>query len=156
MTAVTVLRHVAFEDSGILEELFKQRGWKVTYVEAPVADWKKFDALKPDLLVVLGGPIGVYEENIYPFLTPEIAAIKKRLDADKPTLGICLGAQLIARAWRQRLSRPRKRNRLAAAAVVRGWPDLAAASSRGPARLHVSLARRYLRFAGGCHAAGGH
>jgi GMP synthase (glutamine-hydrolysing) len=98
MTTVTVLRHVAFEDLGILEELFKERGWKTTYIEAPVADWRKFDPLKADLLVILGGPIGVYEEDIYPFLTPEIAAIKKRLDADKPTLGICLGAQLIARA----------------------------------------------------------
>ena len=95
MTTVTVLRHVAFEDLGILEDLFKDRGWKCTYIEAPVADWKKFDPLKADLLVILGGPIGVYEENLYPFLTPEIAVIKKRLEADKPTLGICLGAQLM-------------------------------------------------------------
>jgi len=98
MTAVTALRHVAFEDLGILADLFAARGWPVSYVEAPVADWKAFDPLAPDLLVVLGGPIGVYEENIYPFLTLEIAALKKRLHAGKPTLGICLGAQLIARA----------------------------------------------------------
>jgi len=96
--SVTALRHVAFEDLGILEELFAARGWPVTYVEAPIADWKSFDPLAPDLLVVLGGPIGVYEENLYPFLTVEIAAIRARLDADKPTLGICLGAQLIAKA----------------------------------------------------------
>ena len=98
MTTVTALRHVAFEDLGILADVFAARAWPVSYVEAPVADWKAFDPLAPDLLVVLGGPIGVYEENIYPFLTPEIAAFKKRLDAGKPTLGICLGAQLIARA----------------------------------------------------------
>ncbi len=98
MAAVTVLRHVAFEDLGILEELFAARGWLVTYVEAPVADWATVDLLESDLLVILGGPISVYEESSYPFLTPEIAALKRRLDADKPTLGICLGAQLIARA----------------------------------------------------------
>ena len=98
MTTVTALRHVAFEDLGTLEDLFAARKWKTTYVEAPVADWAAFDPLKPDVLVVLGGPIGAYEENIYPFLAAELAAIKKRLDADKPTLGICLGAQLIARA----------------------------------------------------------
>jgi GMP synthase (glutamine-hydrolysing) len=98
MTSVAVLRHVAFEDLGILEDLFAARRWSVTYEEAPVMDWTAFDSLKPDLLVILGGPVGVYEENIYPFLTSEIAAIKKRLDADKPTLGLCLGAQLIARA----------------------------------------------------------
>jgi GMP synthase (glutamine-hydrolysing) len=98
MTTVTAIRHVAFEDLGTLEDAFAARKWKVNYIEAPVADWTAFDPLTPDLLVVLGGPIGVYDDNIYPFLTPEIAAIKKRLGADKPTLGICLGAQLIARA----------------------------------------------------------
>jgi len=98
MASVTALRHVAFEDLGTLDDLFAVRKWPVTYVEAPVADWTAFDPLTPDLLVVLGGPIGVYEEDIYPFLAPEIAAIKKRLAADKPTLGICLGAQLIAKA----------------------------------------------------------
>jgi len=98
MPTVSVIRHVAFEDLGILEDLFAARGWSVTYFEAPTLDWGKFDSVMPDLLVVLGGPIGVYEERLYPFLTPEIATIKRRLDLDKPTLGICLGAQLIARA----------------------------------------------------------
>lgn len=95
---VAVIRHVAFEDLGILGEMFAARGWNVTYIEAPVADWKTFDPLAPDLLVVLGGPIGVYEDDLYPFLKSEIAALEKRLKADKPTLGICLGAQLIAGA----------------------------------------------------------
>jgi GMP synthase (glutamine-hydrolysing) len=98
LTTVTVLRHVAFEDLGILEELFAARKWKVTYVEAPVADWDAFDALKPDLLVILGGPIGANDQDTYPFLKGELAAIGKRLQADKATLGICLGAQLIAKA----------------------------------------------------------
>ena len=98
MAKVTALRHVAFEDAGILEGLFAARGWTFDYIEAPVADWAAFDPLAPDLLVVLGGPIGAYEEHLYPFLTPELALIKARLHADKPTLGLCLGAQLIARA----------------------------------------------------------
>lgn len=98
MTSVTAIRHVSFEDLGILEDIFAARGWKVTYIEAPVADWKKVDFLKPDLLVVLGGPIGAYEDHLYPFLKDELAGLTKRLAADKPTLGICLGAQLIARA----------------------------------------------------------
>jgi GMP synthase (glutamine-hydrolysing) len=98
MPTVTAFRHVAFEDMGTLEDIFAARKWKMNYIDVPVADWKSIDPLKPDVLVVLGGPIGAYEENIYPFLTPELAAIKKRLDDGKPTLGICLGAQLIARA----------------------------------------------------------
>ncbi len=95
---VAVVRHVAFEDLGILRELFDARGWTVTYIEAPVAEWEKVDLLAPDLLVVLGGPIGVYEDDLYPFLKHEVAALEKRLKAGKPTLGICLGAQLIAAA----------------------------------------------------------
>ena len=98
MPSVTVLRHVAFEDLGILEGLFAARKWPVNYVEVPVADWKTFDPLAADLLVVLGGPIGVYEEHLYPFLTFELAALKARLAAGKATLGLCLGAQLIAKA----------------------------------------------------------
>ncbi|TAL01377.1 MAG: glutamine amidotransferase [Rhodospirillaceae bacterium] len=97
-TTVVALRHVAFETLGILEDLFAKRGWAFSYVDVPTADLANFDPLKPDLLVVLGGPIGVNDAQDYPFLTLELALLKKRLEADKPTLGICLGAQLIAKA----------------------------------------------------------
>ena len=52
-----------------------------------------------DLLVVLGGPIGVYDDEDYPFLKEEIALIARRLESRKPILGICLGAQLMAAAF---------------------------------------------------------
>jgi len=105
MTAVTAIRHVAFEDLGILEDLFAARGWTVTYIEAAVADWAKVDLSKPDLVVVLGGPVSVNDEAEYPFLVSEIAQLKTRLDARKPTLGLCLGAQLIAKALGARVYR---------------------------------------------------
>jgi GMP synthase (glutamine-hydrolysing) len=47
---------------------------------------------------VLGGPIGVYETDIYPFLLDEIALLRERLQKKLPVLGICLGAQLMAAA----------------------------------------------------------
>jgi GMP synthase (glutamine-hydrolysing) len=50
------------------------------------------------LLVVLGGPIGVYDEQDYPFLKDEIGCIRARLTAGKPILGICLGAQMMVAA----------------------------------------------------------
>lgn len=49
-------------------------------------------------LVVLGGPMGVYEEERYPFLSGELKLIESALKRDIPTLGVCLGSQLIARA----------------------------------------------------------
>jgi GMP synthase (glutamine-hydrolysing) len=98
MARVLALRHVAFEDLGLLEDLFAKRGHDFSYVEVPIGGLEGIDPAEPDLLVVLGGPIGVYEEAAYPFLVPEIRFIEKRLAAGRPTLGLCLGAQLMARA----------------------------------------------------------
>jgi len=61
----------------------------------------ELQALSPDsedLVIVLGGPIGVYEDESYPFLTEEIAFLESRMARGAPLMGICLGAQLIARA----------------------------------------------------------
>lgn len=92
------LRHVPFEDLGLLEPLLAERGHGVRYIDVPVSDVAALDPLAPDLLVVLGGPIGVYQNDVYPFLDDEIRLIDVRLAAHKPTLGICLGSQLMARA----------------------------------------------------------
>jgi len=92
------IRHVPFEDLGLLGPLLSERKHTIQYVEAPTADFATIDALSPDLLVVLGGPIGVYENDRYPFIDAEIALLQRRLAAAKPTLGICLGSQLMARA----------------------------------------------------------
>ena len=94
---VAVIRHMAFEDTGIFGEALTQRGWTVATLEAGIDDLAP--ALREaDLAVVLGGPIGVYETDRYPFLNAERAALEQRLAAGRPTLGICLGAQLIAQA----------------------------------------------------------
>lgn len=53
---------------------------------------------EPDLLVVLGGPIGAFDETAYPFLADTLALLRERLARRLPVLGICLGAQLMARA----------------------------------------------------------
>jgi GMP synthase-like glutamine amidotransferase len=49
-----------------------------------------------DALVVMGGPMGIYDEALYPWLADEKALIKDAINAGKIVLGICLGAQLIA------------------------------------------------------------
>ena len=98
MANIIALRHVAFEDAGTLERLLVRRGAEVEYVDAGVDDLLAIEAAAPDLLVVLGGPIGVTETDRYPFLADEIRLIEQRLVSGRPMLGICLGAQLIARA----------------------------------------------------------
>jgi len=92
------VRHVAFEDLGLLEPLVASRGYQVRYHDAGVDPFDSTTLLAPDLVIVLGGPIGVYERDAYPFIADEIAAMAARLAAEKPILGICLGAQLMAAA----------------------------------------------------------
>ncbi|HBH02689.1 MAG: glutamine amidotransferase [Candidatus Rokubacteria bacterium RBG_16_73_20] len=98
MKTALAIRHVAFEDLGTLADVLAARGCAVTYAEAAEADLASLDPLAPDLLVVLGGPIGAYEETAYPFVLDEPRLLTQRLAADRPTLGICLGSQLMARA----------------------------------------------------------
>lgn len=94
---IYAIQHLAFEDLGALEDTFYQLGFRVRYVEAGVDDLRK--ALEHEgLTVILGGPIGVYETEDYPFLKQEIELLQQRLARNLPTLGICLGAQLIAHA----------------------------------------------------------
>jgi GMP synthase (glutamine-hydrolysing) len=104
MPHCTAIRHVAFEDLGLLAPLLAERGFSLRYLEAGIDDIDSTTLTAPDLVVILGGPIGVYEENLYPFLNGELAAIRARMDAAKPTLGVCLGAQLMAKALGARVA----------------------------------------------------
>jgi GMP synthase (glutamine-hydrolysing) len=97
------IRHVGFEDLGSFAEPLKRAGYEIFYVDAGVADLDRAMTPDPELLVVLGGPIGAYEEAAYPFLNIELNILQQRLAADRPTLGICLGAQLVARALGSRV-----------------------------------------------------
>ena len=97
MKTAAVIRHVHFEDLGTFAEPLSGAGYEITYHDVGHG----FPAPNPaatDLLIVLGAPIGVYEEDNYPFLRDEIGLLAARLADGRPIFGICLGAQLIARA----------------------------------------------------------
>ena len=98
MKKAVVIRHVAFEDLGSLAISLHQKNYEVNYVDISPGCLNNFDPLAPDLLIILGGPIGVYDEADYSFIADEIRVLEQRLTADLPTVGICLGAQLMARA----------------------------------------------------------
>jgi GMP synthase (glutamine-hydrolysing) len=98
------VRNVAFEDLGLLGPLLSARGYDVRYLDAGIDRFDASTLIGPDLVVVLGGPIGVYECETYPFVTDEIAAVAARLHANKPILGICLGAQMMAAALGARVA----------------------------------------------------
>ena len=98
MKRAIALRHVHFEDLGTLEPVLREIGYNVRYVEAATDDLRAPDLDQPDILFVLGGPVSAYDEALYPFLTDELALIERRLSSGLPIVGICLGAQLMARA----------------------------------------------------------
>jgi GMP synthase (glutamine-hydrolysing) len=96
MRKALVIQHVAFEGLGLLEGLLAERNYALQLVEACSGALAEVNSVA-DLLVVLGGPIGAYEDAIYPFLRDELRLIEAQLNREAPILGICLGAQLMAR-----------------------------------------------------------
>ena len=93
-----VVRHVDFEGLGLLCDLLRARDYNFRYAHAMDDDISCNGFLKEDLVIVLGGPFGVYEADKYPFIRNEINCVSARLDSGKPLLGICLGAQMMAAA----------------------------------------------------------
>jgi GMP synthase (glutamine-hydrolysing) len=98
MKTAVAIRHLAFEDLGILEPVLRNNGYNIHYYDAGVNELWTMDLDKIDLLVVLGGPIGAFDDEQYPFLAEEMRLIEQRLASQRPILGICLGAQLMSRA----------------------------------------------------------
>lgn len=93
---IQVVRHVSFEDLGTMERLFASCGLSFEYLDPPRDNLAQ--AADAKLLVVMGGPISVNDVGRFRYLGDEVELIRKRNERGLPTLGICLGAQLIARA----------------------------------------------------------
>jgi GMP synthase-like glutamine amidotransferase len=92
---IHILQHVAFEEEGCIRDWCIRKNFPVTrtrfFCNDPLPGTDDFDCL-----IIMGGPMGVYDEIRYPWLTPEKALIKKAIQSGKTVLGVCLGSQLIA------------------------------------------------------------
>ncbi len=99
---IHVLQHVPFEGLGHIDSWIRHRGHRLTlsrlYEESKLPDPAAFDRL-----VILGGPMNIYEEAAYPWLAEEKALIRATVAAGKSAVGICLGAQLLADALGSRV-----------------------------------------------------
>src|SRR4051812_8294112 len=120
MRSATVILHVPFEDLGTLEPELLSAGLKIKMLDASTSNLKDTDAITPDLLVVMGGPVGVYETDAYPFIQDEMDLIRTRLLKQKPTLGICLGAQLMAATMGARVYPGRNGKEIGWGAIQKG------------------------------------
>lgn len=98
MRKLLVCQHVAYEILGTLNPLFKKSGFRIRYV-----NFGRHPHAQPDLegyhgLVILGGPMNANQVDTYPHLITEMNLIDQAIGKGIPVLGICLGAQLIAKS----------------------------------------------------------
>ncbi len=91
------IMHVLYEGPGVIENYISEKNISISYTRI----YEKVEFPKPedlDFLIVMGGPMSVYDEDVYSWLKSEKLFIRKVIDAGKKVLGICLGSQLIAEA----------------------------------------------------------
>jgi GMP synthase-like glutamine amidotransferase len=96
-STLLVLQHIACEPPAAFEDELRDRGLELARVELdegePLPDWREFAAT-----VVMGGPMGAYEDGAHPWLRAEKALLRDAVESDHPVWGVCLGAQLLAAA----------------------------------------------------------
>ncbi len=130
---VYVLQHVPFEELGNIQPWLVQHNAEIHYCRLYANDPLP-DVNETDLLIVLGGPMSVNDESHYPWLVAEKAFLAQAIAAEKPIVGICLGAQLIASSQGARI--------YSNYAKEIGWFDITAVAASGdvlplPATMHV-------------------
>ncbi len=100
-----VLQHVAVEGPGTLASYLDARGWTLETAALYEGAHLPEDAQGYQAVIVMGGPMGVYDEAEYPFLPDEHQFLRRVLAQGVPVLGICLGSQLLAKALGARVYR---------------------------------------------------
>lgn len=133
MGRILVLQHHPVETLGSIADALAGARLEFEYVRTFAGESVPRDIDSADGLVVMGGPMSVYETDRYPFIRDEIALIRKALDAGRPVLGVCLGSQLLAASLGARVTRGEAKEigwypvRLAAEAgedpLMRGLPE---------------------------------
>lgn len=100
-----VIQHVEAEGPGTLGEFLRSAGASLSTVRLHAGDALPQDPCVCDAVVSMGGPMNVYDEERYPFLRDETEFLRTAVHADVPVVGICLGAQMIAKACGARVVR---------------------------------------------------
>jgi len=99
MKRLLVLQHLEIEGPGLFEQVAKEKDLKIKIIRLDKKDTFP-KTKKDDLILIMGGPMGVKDigSEKYPWLKLERDFIKKELENERPIVGVCLGAQLLASA----------------------------------------------------------
>ena len=98
MKQALIIRHVPYEGVAGYRQPIEAAGYEVDRIDVADPAFARLDLTEPDLLIMMGGPMGVYEQDQHPWITCQLRRLAPRLAADRPTLGVCFGAQMIAAA----------------------------------------------------------
>ena len=98
MKRALIVRHTPFEGAAGFRLPIEQAGYEFHRINISDPGFGTLDWVEPDLVVVMGGPMGVYERAAYPWIDGEVTGLALRIAAGRPTLGVCLGSQMIAAA----------------------------------------------------------
>ena len=93
-----VLQHDPSISLGNLEPVLRKHGYEIAIVDATTPALDQHDPVDAELVVILGNEDGVYEKGHKPYIAAEEEWIQSRLAAQRPTLGVCFGAQIMASA----------------------------------------------------------
>lgn len=93
-----IIRHVPYEGVAGFRAPIEAAGYHVDRIDVVDPEFSQGDLSEPDLLIMMGGPMGVYEQDQYPWIRCQLKRLARRLEAGRPTLGVCFGAQMMAAA----------------------------------------------------------
>ena len=98
-----IIRHVPHEGIAGYRDPIEAAGYTLDRIDVDDPAFGSVDLSEPELLIMMGGPMGGYEREQYPWIGCQLRRLARRLDADRPTLGVCFGAQMIAAAMGARV-----------------------------------------------------
>lgn len=132
-----ILQHVSFEGPAAIEIWAREKNFKISktclFKDEPFPDIHQFD-----LLVVMGGPMNIYEEKQFPWLVREKKFIEQAIENEKLVLGICLGAQLIADVLGGRVTKNNQKEI--------GWLDVELTSAANRSTFMTEFPKKFTAF----------
>ncbi|MCL4402796.1 MAG: gamma-glutamyl-gamma-aminobutyrate hydrolase family protein, partial [Acidobacteria bacterium] len=100
---ILAFRHAAFEHLGLIAGVLREQGIEWDYVDLYRDETSPVAIAKADGLIFMGGPMSANDD--LPYIRQELRFIAQAICYRKPVLGVCLGAQLIAKALGSRVYR---------------------------------------------------